>query len=271
MMMMKTVKILMTVAVLATAWGCSTDTDEQTGTENGLANTMPPSAGYTFEHADRPAWGVDLTGNDAAPDWGNFSMSLYENSMYVLVTLQDELAAHATEADRMAVFIGGERRTQLAVPNFYDDGAVRYVLRIYGNSTDRNVRFDLQYYCTALKQLFSIGTEEKFVPEFTYGNIKDFVPPLLKGCKKFPVQNKLTVNLSDQLPFTPDGNDLVAVFVGSECRGTGSVGKPFTVFRSSDEESLQLRYYSAQQGGIYSLKQSVTIAETEENTITISF
>ena len=267
MMMMKTVKILMTVAVLVTAWGCSTDTDEQTGTENGLANTMPPSAGYTFEHADKPAWEVDLTGNDAAPDWGNFNMSLYENSMYVLVTLQDELAAHSTEADRMAVFIGGERRTQLAVPNFYDDGAVRYVLRIYGNSTDRNVRFDLQYYCTALKQLFSIGTEEKFVPEFTYGNIKDFVPPLLKGCKKFPVQNQLTVSLPGQPPFTPDNNDLVAVFVGDECRGVGVAGKPFNVFRTSETEKLTLRYYSVQQAGIYTMAQTVT-AETD---ITLAF
>jgi len=267
MMMMKTVKILMTVAVLTTAWGCSTDTDEQTGTENGVATTMPPSAGYTFEHADRPAWEVDLTGNDAAPDWGNFNMSLYENSMYVTVTLQNELAAHATEADRMAVFIGGERRTQLAVPNFYDDGAVRYVLRIYGNSTDRNVRFDLRYYCTALKQLFTIGAVEKFVPEFTYGNIEDFVPPLLRECKKFPVQNQLTVSLPDQPPFTRDDNDLVAVFVGDECRGVGVAGKPFNVFRTSETEKLTLRYYSVQQAGIYTMAQTVT-AETD---ITLAF
>jgi hypothetical protein len=259
MMMMKTVKILMTVAALATVWGCSTANDNE-------IETVKPT-GCTFEHADRPAWGVDLTGNDAAPDWGNFNLSLYENSMYVLVTLQDELAAHSTEADRMAVFIGGERRTQLAVPNFYDDGAVRYVLRIYGNSTDRNVRFTLQYYSVALKQLFSIGTEEKFVPEFTYGNIKDFVPPLLKGCKKFPVQNQLTVSLPDQPPFTPDNNDLVAVFVGDECRGVGVAGKPFNVFRTSETEKLTLRYYSVQQAGIYTMAQTVT-AETD---ITLAF
>lgn len=259
MMMMKTVKILMTVAALATVWGCSTANDNE-------IETVKPT-GCTFEHADRPAWSVDLTGNDAAPDWGNFNLSLYENSMYVLVTLQEELAAHSTEADRMAVFIGGERRTQLAVPNFYDDGAVRYVLRIYGNSTDRNVRFTLQYYSVALKQLFSIGTEEKFVPEFTYGNIKDFVPPLLKGCKKFPVQNQLTVSLPDQPPFTPDNNDLVAVFVGSECRGVGIAGKPFNVFRTSETEKLTLRYYSVQQAGIYTMAQTVT-AETD---ITLAF
>jgi hypothetical protein len=259
MMMMKTVKILMTVAALATVWGCSTANDNE-------IETVKPT-GCTFEHADRPAWSVDLTGNDAAPDWGNFNLSLYENSMYVLVTLQEELAAHSTEADRMAVFIGGERRTQLAVPNFYDDGAVRYVLRIYGNSTDRNVRFTLQYYSVALKQLFSIGTEEKFVPEFTYGNIKDFVPPLLKGCKKFPVQNQLTVSLPDQPPFTPDNNDLVADFVGSECRGVGVAGKPFNVFRTSETEKLTLRYYSVQQAGIYTMAQTVT-AETD---ITLAF
>lgn len=268
MMMMKTVKILMTVAALATVWGCSTADDNEIETVKPTVDPQEtPATGFTFEHADRPAWSVDLTGNDAAPDWGDFNKSLYENFMYVTVTLQNELAAHATEADRMAVFIGGERRTQLAVPNFYDDGAVRYVLRIYGNSTDRNVRFDLRYYCTALKQLFTIGAVEKFVPEFTYGNIEDFVPPLLRECKKFPVQNQLTVSLPDQPPFTRDDNDLVAVFVGDECRGVGVAGKPFNVFRTSETEELTLRYYSVQQAGIYTMAQTVT-AETD---ITLAF
>jgi len=46
---------------------------------------------------------------------------------------------------------------------------------------------------------------------------------------------------------------------------------PFTVFCTSAEESLQLRYYSAQQGGIYTLTQPVTINKNETKTVTINF
>ena len=105
-----------------------------------------------------------------------------------------------------------------------------------------------------------------FAPEFTYGNKEDFVPPLLRGFKKFPVQQKLIVALPNSVPFTPDAGDMVAVFTGDECRGVGLVDKAFTAFRTSSGEVLQLRYYSKQKGGVYTFRQSV-----EDTDITLFF
>jgi hypothetical protein len=97
------------------------------------------------------------------------------------------------------------------------------------------------------------------------------VPPLLKGSKKYPVQQQLTVNLPAKVPFTSSADDLVAVFAGNECRGVGNVGKPFTVFRTTAGEALLVRYYSADKAGIYSFPQNITLNENAVQTITLDF
>ena len=257
---MKTVKIILLTAVLTMLWGCSSDSD----------NVSSPSAS-TFVESGRPSWSVDLSGNDAAPGWQDIDRSLYESWMYVTVKLQDELAAYAGDGDLMTVFIGDEQRTRPAAPNIYADGSVYFVLTIGGNSTDREINIRLCYWSAQLRQLFTIEEKSTFTPELPYGNTSDYVPPLLKGSKKYPVQSTLTVNLPAKVPFTPAAGDLVGVFAGNECRGVGSVGKPFTVFRTSAVEALQVRYYSTDNAGVYCILQSVTLAENENKNMTITF
>ena len=238
-------------------WGCSSDSENR-------------PAKFTFASAVKPSWSVDLSGSDAAPAWQDIDRSQYESWMYVTVKLQDELAAHATTDDRMVVFIGDEQRTRPALPSDrFADGSVYFVLTIGGNSTDREVNIRLCYWCAQLHQLFTIEEQTTFTPELPYGNTSDYVPPLLKGCKKYPVQQQLTVNLPAKLPFTPADGDIVAAFASNECRGIGSVGKPFTVFRTSADEALQLRYYSTDKGGIYSFVQNVTIGDAAAQTVTL--
>ena len=191
--------------------------------------------------------------------------------MYVTVKLQDELAAHAGDGDLMTVFIGDEQRTRPAAPNIYADGSVYFVMTIGGNSTDREINIRLCYWCAKLHQLFTIEEKSTFTPELPYGNTSDYVPPLLKGSKKYPVQNSLTVNLPAKVPFTPADGDVVAVFAGNECRGVGNVGKPFTVFRTTAGEALQVRYYSSDKAGIYSFNQNTTLNESAVQTITLDF
>ena len=155
----KIIKTMMLTAALTIAWGCSSDNnDENVPTEN-----VPTENPSTFAQAEKPTWSVDFTGSDPQPQWTDPDQSLYTTSTTILAKLEDELAAHYT------------------------------------------------------------------------------------------------------------ADDQVAVFAGSECRGTGRVGMPFTVFCTSAEESLQLRYYSAQQGGIYTLTQPVTINKNETKTVTINF
>ena len=248
------IKIMLLAAVLTFVWGCSSD-DEST------------SANYTFATAEKPAWSVDLTGNDDAPAWTAPDLSLFESSMFIMVKLQDELAAYSTDGDLMAVFIGDECRTLPAIRNVDKAGGVYFVLKIRGNSTERDVNFALRYYCAQLRRVFTLQGTEKFATERTYGFDEDFVPPLLRGCTKYPVQQTLTAELPSTTPFTPGESDIVAVFAGSECRGVGVAGQPFTVFRTTDGETLDVRYYSTKQAGVYTLKQKVG----QEATIVLNF
>lgn len=266
---MKTIKIILLSAALTMAWGCSTKDD---GIDQQNTVVLPaleqPSA---FTLAERPDWRVDLTGNDAAPGWQNIDRSLYESWMYVTVRLQDELAATVSADDRMVAYIGNECRTVPAEPsNKYADGSVYFVLTIGGNNADNGLPVRLSYYSNALHSLFTIESTKTFVPEAYIGNAEDFVPPLLQGCKRYPVQNTLTVSLPAEAPFTAVDGDLMAVFAGDECRGVGIAGRAFTVFRTSAEESLQLRYYSAQKGGIYTVAQPIALAEGDAATVTLN-
>ena len=226
---------------------------------------------YTFEASGLPAWQTDLTSNDADPAWQDIDRTKYESWMYVTVKLEDELAKHASTDDRMVVFIGDEQRTRPANPNIYDDGSVYFVLTIGGNSTDREINIRLCYWSAQLHQLFSIEERSTFTPELPYGNTSDYEPPLLKGSGKYPVQQQLTVSMPSQAPFTPADGDRVAAFVGDECRGLGSIGQPFTVFRTSASETIQLRYYSTEKAGVYCFLQSVILAENENKNMTITF
>ena len=250
---MKLKYLVLSILALAVG-GCSSD-DEST------------SANYTFAAQERPTWSVDLSGNDDAPAWTAPDPSLFESSMFIMVKLQDELAAHSTDGDLMTVFIGDECRTVPAIRNVDKNGGIYFLLKIRGNSTDRDVNFGLRYYCESLRQVFAIEGTESFASERDYGFDTDFVPPLLLGCKKYPVQSELTVSLPAAVPFTPDSGDIVAVFAGGECRGVGTAGQPFTVFRTTDGETLDVRYYSAKQAGVYTLTQKVG----QETTVTLNF
>lgn len=257
---MKTIKAMILTAALATlAWGCSTS--------NEAEDNQAPAPASVFASAPKPEWGVDLSGSDARPEWKAVEIGRFENSMFLAVRLQDELAAHSNADDRMVVFINGECRTLLAEPNTDKEGNIYFVMRIWGNSAERGVKFALNYYSGGLHRLFTLEGEETFVSESTYGFEEDFVPPLLTAFSKYPVQHSLTVSLPGNVPFTPAADDRVAVFAGDECRGAGKPGRAFTVFQNVAGEPLQLRYYSAQRGGIYTLTQTVS----DETAVTPAF
>lgn len=254
---MKIAKIIMLMAALALV-GCSSDDDDSSTT-------------YTFIEVARPEWSVDLVGNDVAPSWLAPDPTLFESSMFIMVKLQDELVPYSTDDDLMTVFINGDCRTVPSKRNVDQSGNIYFVLKIRGNGNDRDVLFALSYYSAGLHRIFTLEGQQTFATEVTYGYAEDFVPPLLSGCTKYPVQNTLIVNLPAKAPFTAADGDCVAVFVGNECRGVGTVGKPFTVFRTAENETLQLRYYSTQKSGVYTLTQAVTLAAQEEQTITLTF
>lgn len=255
---MKIGKMMMLIAALTLTWGCSSDDDDQLESS-------------TFVIAEKPSWAVNMVGNDDAPNWQAPDPGNYESSMIIMVRLEEQLEAFSSDEDRMTVFIGDECRAKPAVPQ-KDDANCYFVLKIDGNGSDRDVSFSLFYYSARLHHLFKLSGKETFASDRTYGIEQEFIPPFItKGNSKYPVQCGLTVNLPENAPFTVNEGDRVAVFVGDECRGCGTVGNPITVFLTSANETLQVRYYSVEKGGIYTLKKTVTPTLGEDQNITITF
>lgn len=250
----------MLLAVLTMLWGCSSDSDDGDKLE-----------GSSFAPAEKPSWIVDMMANDPVPAWISPDPSKYESSMFVMVCLEDQLAPYTSDDDLMTVLIGDECRAKPAPLHKDDSGKCYFVLKIDGNSTDRDVSFSLCYYAAKIHHLFKLSSTQTFASDITYGIDEDFIPQLTKGSSKYPVQGDLTVKVPDTVPFTPSDDDFVAVFVGDDCRGVGTVGQPFTVFLTSASETPQVRYYSAQKGGVYTLKQSLTIVAGDSKEVTLSF
>ncbi len=257
---MKIGKYCMLLAFLTMLWGCSSDSDD--------GNKLESSS---FASAEKPSWTIDMMASDPVPTWQAPDPSKYESSMVIMVRLEEQLARYASDDDMMTAFIGDECRAKPAPLQKDYSGKCYFVLNIRGNSTDRDVPFSLCYYAAKIHHLFKLNAIQTFVPDITYGIGKDFVPQLIKGSSRYPVQGDLTVKLPDTTPFTPSDDDFLAVFVGDDCRGVGTVGQPFTVFLTSTGETPHVRYYSAQKGGVYTLKQSLTIAAGDSKEVTLSF
>jgi hypothetical protein len=257
---MKIGKICMLLAVLTMLWGCSSDSDDGDKLE-----------GSSFAPVEKPSWTIDMMANDPVPTWQAPDPSKYESSMFIMVCLEEQLARYASDDDMMTVLIGDECRAKPAPLHKSDSGKCYFVLKIDGNSTDRDVSFSLCYYAAKIHHLFKLSATQTFASDITYGIDEDFVPQLIKGSSRYPVQGDLTIKLPDTAPFTPSDDDFVAVFVGDDCRGVGTVGQPFTVFLTSAGETPHVRYYSAQKGGVYTFKQSLTIAAGDSKEVTLSF
>lgn len=257
---MKTIKTIMMMAVLIGLWGCSSDSDDK----DMLKNSMFVQA------AAPPTWSVDLTSNDAAPSWIEPEQQRFESSMFLVVKLQPVLADASSDNDLMAVFIGDDCRGLSTFRNV-DDMGVYFTMMVRGNATDRDVIFSLKYYSAKLHQIFTLSGKEGFATERTYGFDQDFVPPLLAGSSKYPVQGLLTVTLPANNTVEVSENDMVAAMVGNECRGVGSLGEPFTVFRTNSSEQVNICYYSAKQGGIYTMSKPVMMNDNSNTDITFNF
>jgi hypothetical protein len=81
----------------------------------------------------------------------------------------------------------------------------------------------------------------------------------------------VTVQLQGDVPFTPQDQDMIGVFINGECRGTGRTGEEFTIWKQQDEETFQICYYSSAKAGIYTLKTPVTLTDDTYHVININF
>ena len=250
---MKTsIKLILYAAVLAVACACSSD-DE-------TISTAP------FTAVQAPHWAVDWSSNDPAPDWQEPAATLYECSMNLLVTLDEELQKVSSSQDQMAIFINGTCRG-VSKPNVYPDGSVVFLIHIKGSSQETGQPMELQYYSGGAKALFN----DPYMPPFTPNNLMDEAFRLVfdptGNSLKYPLFVPLSVTLPEQLPFNRADGDEMAVFIDGECRGVLTEcedlypgWRGIIVYREG-EDKAELRFYSAEKGGVYTVAQGIVLGD----------
>lgn len=267
-MNMKNVKIILFLTILATVWGCKKD-------DNDSGSDEPQWTNSTFTEAAKPTWNIDWSSNATPPDWKEPDAGKYECIMNILIELPPEAISHSTSDDRIAVFIGDECRG-VSHPNKLLHGKVYFLMHVSGNSDEAGQPMELRYYCDGWHHM----SVTKDIPPFVPNNIMDETCKIYlnigKGSTKYPISTLLSALMPQKLPFTVSTNDMIAVFVGEECRGVGSMNPEYfdgwriPVYSAQPEETAQIRYYSAEKGGIYTILKTFKLTEGIQQE-TISF
>ena len=215
----------MLMAVLTLLWGCSSDEDEKGGD-------------LTFTESANPTWRVDWFSIAAPPDWHDPASTAYECSMNLLVELDGDAERYSSNADLMSVFINGECRG-VSYRNVLDNGEIAFLLHPSGRSEENGAPMELRYYCEKLKHL----TISDAIPPFKSSNLIDDTYQLVfdfgYGSTKYPYFTELTIVLPEKLPCTPHWK--------------------MTAYQVHPDETVQVRYYSAAKGGIYTITQPITL------------
>ena len=228
----------------------------------------PKNAAYTETTVtEAPTWQIDWSNNQERPNWTEPDGSLYANWTILKVQIEDALKAYASDGDLMALFVNGEIRA-LAKPAVSVGGGTatgKFLMKAYGNETGSDtVNMSLQYYSSSLKHLFTLTDNITLDADETTGIDEAFVPEFTLGSAKYPVQKTVDVEpLLTKVGLTPVSGNMVAAFVGEECRGTVSLASSgntqLLIFGRNAGESLTLKYYDAAAGKLYTIPNAVKL------------
>ena len=228
----------------------------------------PKNAAYTETTVtEAPAWQIDWSNNQEHPNWTEPDGSLYANWTILKVQIEDALKAYASDGDLMALFVNGEIRA-LAKPAVNVGGGTatgKFLMKAYGNETgSETVNMSLQYYSQTLKHLFTLTDNITLDSDETTGIDEAFIPEFTLGSAKYPVMKVVGVEpLLNKVGLTPVSGNMVAAFVGEECRGTVSLSTSgntqLLIFGRNAGESLTLKYYDAAAGKLYTIPNAVKL------------
>ena len=228
----------------------------------------PKNAAYTETTVtEAPAWQIDWSNNQDRPNWTEPDGSLYANWTILKVQIEDALKAYASDGDLMALFVNGEIRA-LAKPAVNVGGGTatgKFLMKAYGNETgSETVNMSLQYYSQTLKHLFTLTDNITLDSDETTGIDEAFIPEFTLGSAKYPVMKVVGVEpLLNKVGLTPVSGNMVAAFVGEECRGTVSLASSgntqLLIFGRNAGESLTLKYYDAAAGKLYTIPNAVKL------------
>ncbi len=249
----------MLAAALTLAWGCSSSDDDELPevVEPEPEPEPEPELIATFTATEgQPAWPVDWSWHDEAPDWRAPDAANFEFRMYAVLQLDYNYQTYSSDDDLMAFFINEECRG-VSMRNVTSDGSIFFPIIVLGNNEEINANMTISYYCAGMKQIFTISAPWFFTPDLTIGNENDYIFTFGYGSPKY-MRNSLLAPVFNGAPFEASSKDFVAAFVGDECRGKAPVGNTMIVYTLvGKEEEVSFRYYSANQSGYYSFPETI--------------
>jgi hypothetical protein len=258
---MNKIKLMFVLLASLVLGACSSSDDDNNVND-------PKNAAYTETTVtEAPAWQIDWSNNQERPNWTEPDGSLYANWTILKVQIEDALKTYASDGDLMALFVNGEIRA-LAKPAVSVGGGTatgKFLMKAYGNETgSETVNMSLQYYSSTLKHLFTLTDNITLDADETTGIDEAFVPEFTLGSAKYPVQKTVDVEpLLTKVGLTPVSGNMVAAFVGEECRGTVSLASSgstqLLIFGRNAGESLTLKYYDAAAGKLYTIPDAVKL------------
>ena len=168
--------------------------------------------------------------------------------MQLRVVLDDGLASFSTDKDKMAVFIDGTCRGVSLRNVLEESGKVVFLLNIEGDEKEIGSNMELRYFSAQLTHTFRNKKLPPFEPDNLWG--------------------QLNVVLPSELPFKAHSNDCVFVFVKDECRGVFKTRNENAfsgyAFSQKEGETAEIRYYSVDKQGYYTIKEPVTLNNGEQ-------
>lgn len=270
---------MIAIVALTIMWGCSSGDDSSTPQpqpqpEPEQPEPQPQVEYSVFTESDYPDWAINWKWLNAVPDWKEPEPNQYRLSMQIQVELEEGLAFFSTDADKMAVFMGGTCRGLSKRSVLEQDGKVVFLLNIEGDEQEIGSNMELRYFNAQLTHIFTNKNLPPFEPDNLWGDKYDVVQKIGMGSAKYPYSTKLTVVLPEELPFKANNGDCVYVFVGKDCRGVFKTRNENAfsgyVFSNKKEETAEIRYYSVDKQGYYTIKETF-ILNNDEQTVSIKF
>ena len=180
------------------------------------------------------------SGSDPFPDWQQPDNSLYSTSMHAVMRMPENILPFASPDDVLAAFIGDECRGISTVDNIGSE--LFYFIGIKGDDGESRP-VELRYYCARLSRLFTAAELLDFVADGRYGSPSSPYVPAFNFMTIVEAYVKIESSL---IPYVTS-RDILAVFVGDECRGMGervNNGVYRVSMMVASGEKYNFRYYN---------------------------
>ena len=215
-------------------------------------------------------WELNLVENEPQPSWEPPASGVYQFSMTAIIRLSDFLETYADAGDEISAFVADECRG--ITKGIDTNGRSLYFLHIRGNSPEKQ-RVTLKYYSVRNKKTYVCRDLLEFTQNGTYGKASEPAIPPFEESGKYPEVMTAVVALAEPLPFDSRDKDLLAAFVGDECRGVGEAkvveGKKVYMFeirgKKEEKSSVYFQYYSFQTSGIYKASETFSFSKDGSN------